>query len=117
MADISQVTDVRFFYALWFDKFTKTNSLITRCGKELDLDFNTGETWKSLISSTLMQREGRCDSATRCFLPNSNVVCNSLSISGGNKLDLDLYEGRKLVGCYAGGARRHKHNVELNNRR
>ena len=34
MADIGQQTDARFFMPC--------NSLITRCGKELDLDSNTG---------------------------------------------------------------------------
>lgn len=77
-----------------------------RRGNELDLDFNTGGNLGSLISSTLVQRAGRSDSASRCFFLKKNGVYNPLKISGGNKLDLDLYEGRNQAGCYAGGARR-----------
>ena len=40
-------------------------------------------------------------------------LCNPLKISGGNKLDLDLYVGRKLAGCYAGGARRNNNMLNL----
>jgi hypothetical protein len=46
-------------------------------------------------------------------LLKENGVCNTLKISGGNRLDLDLYEGRELAGCYAGRPRVNKQMLNL----